>query len=267
MKKKIINIIAILTLMASFVLPTLAPQNAWAASASELKSACETLGGSFNVSGASSSGLNWHCNGAKSGGAASSSEISAIQSACSTLGKNFRVNNANASGIQWTCSGSTSSVKLDGDDSNNSNGSNGPNSGNNGSESGGGGTSPTAASSNATTGATESSPDQMNKECGEGQVKTSILGGGGCVDVEKDGGNIFKILNTILTVLTFGVGIAGTLGIVISGVQYLTAKDNEQQVVKAKSRLINIAIGLAAYAMMWALLQWLIPGGILNGTK
>lgn len=266
MKKKIINIIAILTLMASFVLPTLAPQNAWAASASELKSACETLGGSFNVSGASSSGLNWHCNGAKGGGTASSSEISAIQSACSTLGKNFRVNNANASGIQWTCSGSTSSVKLD-DNGNNNDPDSGNNNSNNSNNTGGSGTSPTAASSNATTGATESSPDQMNKECGEGQVKTSILGGGGCVDIEKDGGNIFKILNTILTVLTFGVGIAGTLGIVISGVQYLTARDNEQQMVKAKSRLVNIAIGLAAYAMMWALLQWLIPGGILNGTK
>lgn len=130
----------------------------------------------------------------------------------------------------------------------------------------GGGTSGTAGSSKSTNGATQSSPDEMKKTCkGENQVQTSILGGGGCIEIDQNGGNIFKILNTILTILTYGVGIAGTLGIVISGIQYLTAKDNEQQMVKAKSRLINIVIGLAAYAFMWAFLQWLIPGGLLNG--
>ena len=56
-----------------------------------------------------------------------------------------------------------------------------------------------------------------------------------------------------------------TLGIVISGVQYLTARDNEAQMTKAKSRLINIVIGLAIYAVMWGFLQWILPGGIFRG--
>ena len=102
--------------------------------------------------------------------------------------------------------------------------------------------------------------------CGENQVETSIIGGGGCQDVGDNGDGIFTVLNIVLQILTYGVGIAGTLGIVISGIQYLTARDNEQQMAKAKSRLVNIIIGLAAYAVMWGFLQWLLPGGILNGS-
>ncbi len=94
-------------------------------------------------------------------------------------------------------------------------------------------------------------------------VDTSIIE---CSDDEQqDGGGIFVVINIVLNVLTFGVGIAGTLGIVISGVMYLTARDNEAQMTKAKSRLINILIGLVAYALMWAFLQWLLPGGIFSG--
>ena len=102
--------------------------------------------------------------------------------------------------------------------------------------------------------------DEGGKSCAGAQ--TSIIE---CGDNEKEnGGGIFVIINIVLNVLTFGVGIAGTLGIVISGIMYLTARDNEAQMTKAKSRLINIVIGLAAYAVMWAFLQWLLPGGIFG---
>lgn len=124
----------------------------------------------------------------------------------------------------------------------------------------------TSGSSKATSTPTASTPDMMDKTCGENQVYTSIIGGEGCTDVGTSGEGIFTVLSIILNVLTYGVGIAGVLGIVISGVQYLTARDNEQQMAKAKSRIINVVIGLAAYAVMWAFLQWLLPGGVLNGS-
>lgn len=96
-----------------------------------------------------------------------------------------------------------------------------------------------------------------------GDVETSIID---CGDTDtSNGGGIFVVINIVLNVMTFGVGIAGTLGIVITGIMYLTARDNEAQMTKAKSRLINIVIGLAAYAVMWAFLQWLLPGGIFGG--
>lgn len=94
----------------------------------------------------------------------------------------------------------------------------------------------------------------------EDEFSTAILDCGS----GSGGEGIFCLLNIALTVLTWGVGIAGTLGIVISGVQYLTARDSAEQMTKAKNRLINIVIGLVVYAVMWGFLNWLIPGGLFN---
>jgi len=95
---------------------------------------------------------------------------------------------------------------------------------------------------------------------GEGEAKkcveTSLFG---CVD-GSDGNGIFFILNIVLTVMTFGVGILGTLGIVIAGIQYASAKDNEQQMAKAKMRILQIVIGMAIWATLFVVLKWLIPG-------
>ena len=92
-------------------------------------------------------------------------------------------------------------------------------------------------------------------------VKTNFFGE--CVSTE-DGDGIYQILAVILNVLTFGIGIAATIGMVLAGLQYLTARDNAVQVEKAKMRILQIVIGLVMYAMIWALLQWLIPGGAFN---
>ncbi|MBR3204639.1 hypothetical protein IKF81_03080 [Candidatus Saccharibacteria bacterium] len=94
--------------------------------------------------------------------------------------------------------------------------------------------------------------------CGDGGVKTSILGKDGCYE-----GGVADILATILTIMTFGVGAAGVLGIVIAGIQYMTAGGNEMQMTKAKNRIVQVVIGLVGYGLLWALLEWLIPGGIL----
>lgn len=98
-------------------------------------------------------------------------------------------------------------------------------------------------------------------------VDTAILKDCGNDAEGSQGEGIFCILNIVLNVLTTGVGVLGTLGIVISGVQYMTARDSAEQLTKAKNRLINIVIGLAVYAVMWGFLQWIIPGGILNGSS
>ena len=91
-------------------------------------------------------------------------------------------------------------------------------------------------------------------ECADGQVDTNLFG---CVDSEN--GSQF-ILNIVYTVLTFGVGIAGTVGIVIAGIQYSTAKDNEQQMAKAKMRIVQIVIGMAIWAFLFVFLRFILPG-------
>lgn len=74
--------------------------------------------------------------------------------------------------------------------------------------------------------------------------------------------DVMKILKLVLNILVYGLGVAAVLGTVIAAIMYLTARDNEQQVAKAKTRLYEVVIGLVAWAVMWALLQWLLPGGL-----
>ena len=51
-------------------------------------------------------------------------------------------------------------------------------------------------------------------------------------------GGINSVVRTAVNVLTVGIGLLGTLGIVWSGVVYMSARDDESQVAKAKKRLI-----------------------------
>ena len=74
---------------------------------------------------------------------------------------------------------------------------------------------------------------------------------------------IEDILNMVLVVVTTGVGIAAVGSIVFAGVLYITARDNAAQVSKAKTMIMNTIIGIIAYILMWAFLEWIIPGGIL----
>ncbi len=91
-------------------------------------------------------------------------------------------------------------------------------------------------------------------KCAEGQIETSTFG---CQDKESA---INNLLNLVLNIMTVGVGVIGTLGILVAGIQYLTARDSDEQVSKAKKRLVQIVIGMVLYAMMWGLLRFLLPG-------
>ena len=93
-------------------------------------------------------------------------------------------------------------------------------------------------------------------------VETNLFGR---VCDDGNGSSIMFILNIVYTVLTFGVGIAGTIGIVIAGIQYSTARDNEQQMAKAKMRIIQIVIGMAIWFFLFVLLRFLLPG--FTGTE
>lgn len=84
-------------------------------------------------------------------------------------------------------------------------------------------------------------------------VETSILPGDMCIK---------ELLFLILKILVYGLGAAAVLGVIIAGIMYMTARDNETQVTKAKTRLFEIVIGLVAWAVMFAVLGWLVPGSV-----
>jgi hypothetical protein len=46
----------------------------------------------------------------------------------------------------------------------------------------------------------------------------------------------------------------------------ITARDNAAQVAKAKKRIIEIIIGLVVYALMFTIINFIVPGGVVDST-
>lgn len=86
----------------------------------------------------------------------------------------------------------------------------------------------------------------------------------GNIKDDGEGCGVYKILNLVVDILTMGIGIVGVIGIMISGIQYLTARGNEEQARKAKRRIYEIVIGIVSFVLLYAVSQWLLPGGKLN---
>ena len=83
----------------------------------------------------------------------------------------------------------------------------------------------------------------------------------GCVKSEG-GAGIWTLIQIVLNVLSGLVIALAVTFLIVAGIQYSSARDNPEQVKKAKARILNIVIGLVAYTIMWAVLSWLMPGGI-----
>ena len=104
-----------------------------------------------------------------------------------------------------------------------------------------------------------------NEECGtkdvEGKepVKTNLLSctGTGIAAI----GDILRQLIVLLSAL---VGVAAVGGIAFSAVQYASAHDDSGQAKSAQDRIRNIVYGLLAYGFMVAIINWLIPGGVIQ---
>ena len=94
-------------------------------------------------------------------------------------------------------------------------------------------------------------------------VKTSIIGGDLCSE-SGDGGVIFGLLKWVLRIMTAGVGIAAVGGVAWGALLYTTAESKPEQTKKAISIITNVVIGIAAYALMFVFLNYLVPGGVFS---
>lgn len=172
-------------------------------------------------------------------------EIDAARAKCEAKGGIFQVTNRNATSFTSSCSADTpDNTTLPEKDTGGTNGDS------------------DNSESSGVQWTTNNSGARTDNGC-NGGVSVNILGDT-CLYDDGNGSIVFSVLNVILQILTWGVGIAGTIGIVITGITYMTARDDVAQMTKAKNRLIQIIIGLAVYAVMWALLQWLLPGGVFG---
>ena len=104
-------------------------------------------------------------------------------------------------------------------------------------------------------------PDQLTQP-GTGGMETPD--GSNCAYFLKafcpgGGKDIMDLPNLIIDILTAGVIVAATIGIIICGYTVLTARDDASKVEKAKRRLFEIVIGLVAWVLGAALIRFILP--------
>lgn len=74
-------------------------------------------------------------------------------------------------------------------------------------------------------------------------------------------GDLIRIAVTVMTVL---IGVVATGGIAYGAILYASARDNQAQVSSALTIIRNVVIGLILYGFTIAIINWLIPGGVIG---
>lgn len=82
-------------------------------------------------------------------------------------------------------------------------------------------------------------------------------------DLSKDC-QIVTYLIAFINVLSAMVAIVVVGSIIVGGIQYTTAADDPQKVSAAKMRIYNSILAFLFFIFMYAFLQWIVPGGVLN---
>lgn len=106
--------------------------------------------------------------------------------------------------------------------------------------------------------------DPQTQSCCGG-VETSIFvceQDGTGTSIENTG--VWGILLVGLNIMAAGVGVAALGGIVYGAILYISAGGSPDQVKKAIEVFTNVVIGIIAFAGMYALLNFLVPGGLFT---
>ena len=97
----------------------------------------------------------------------------------------------------------------------------------------------------------------------DGKVETTFFG----TVQDSKGCGVYTTLNFVLDLLSVGVGIVAVIGISFVGVKYLTAHGDTDQTRRARKRIFQIIIGVAIYAVIYSLANWLLAGADFSGES
>jgi hypothetical protein len=76
--------------------------------------------------------------------------------------------------------------------------------------------------------------------------------------------DLFKTyVNPFIAFLSFAVGLAVVIGVIIGGMQYITSAGDPQKAATGKRHIWNAIIAMLVYLFLFALLNFLIPGGVV----
>ncbi|MEO8105473.1 MAG: hypothetical protein ABI602_04020 [Candidatus Saccharibacteria bacterium] len=73
---------------------------------------------------------------------------------------------------------------------------------------------------------------------------------------------IDRYLNPFIKLLSVLVGLAVTFGIIYGGIEYTMSAGDPQKAQKGRKHIQDAVLALVSYALIFALLNFLIPGGI-----
>lgn len=83
-------------------------------------------------------------------------------------------------------------------------------------------------------------------------------------DSKEGVGAINDLIKITVNVLTVLIGVVATGGLAYAAIMYASARDNQSQVSSALTIVRNIVIGLLLYGFTIAIINWLIPGGVIG---
>lgn len=89
----------------------------------------------------------------------------------------------------------------------------------------------------------------------------------GCRGTSYTGRNLNPIVDIAFAIYRFlsaGVGIIAVASIIIAGIQYSTARGNPSATQAAITRISNTLVGLLIYMFIFAIANFLVPGGIFT---
>ncbi len=107
---------------------------------------------------------------------------------------------------------------------------------------------------------TNTTSTDSNRDAKCGGVATSIDYGCG----NAKGGPIYGFLRGIIKFAGGLVGLLVIMMLIIGGIRYITSAGNPKLVAAAKNQIVNAIIGLVLFALMLAILNFLLPGGIIG---
>jgi len=86
--------------------------------------------------------------------------------------------------------------------------------------------------------------------------------GGNCMDIKKCD-LINNYVNPFIYFISAFVGVAVVISIIVGGIQYGSSGGDPSKVTAAKNRIRNSILALITYLFLFALLNFLIPGGLI----
>lgn len=112
-------------------------------------------------------------------------------------------------------------------------------------------------------------PHQAAAACGANEIETSFsFGGKKCFPKESQNGGatnpIMIGLVEIFNFLAIGVGVVVTGGIIYGAIRYITSNGNASQSQQGVTVIVNSVIGLLLFIFMYAILNYLVPGGLFG---